>query len=95
MAENMVDANDPVSVARMMSRFCNIMNHNKEKFIEEMSNEHRTLQQCFTNLCSAWIRKCAEKKENGQFDARNEWSCKVSKEIVDAVEDVKYDGAFI
>jgi hypothetical protein len=90
-----VDTNDPKAVAEMMSRFCNVMTHNKEEFVKAMGYEHRTLQQCFTNLCFAWIRECAKKKEDGLFDARNEWSCKVSKQIVDAVEDVAYDGAFI
>lgn len=90
-----LNVNDAREVAEMMSRFCNVMTHNKEEFIEEMSYEHRTLQQCFTNLCFAWIRKCAEKHDDGNFDARNEWSCKVSKQIVEKVEDVAYDGAFI
>jgi hypothetical protein len=55
---------------------------NKEKeFIQEMSGEHRTLQQSFTKLCLAWLEHCAS--EDYHFDGRNEASHNVSKQIVE------------
>jgi len=84
---------DPVNAARELSDFVNNMSCDDKAFVKEMSCQHRTLQQSFTNLCFAWIRECARKDEEGQYDLRNEYSCKKSAEIVEKVE--LYDGAFI
>lgn len=78
-----------------MSEFVNNMSCPIDEFIEGMANEHRTLQQTFTNLCLAWIRKCAENHSKGNFDGRNLASCEVSRQIVETVEDAKYDCPFI
>jgi len=86
---------DPVEAAEAMSDFCNNMSMDAKKFVEEMSNKHRTLQQTFSNLCFAWIRKCAENHQNKNFDLRNERSCKVALEILQKVEDVEYNSPFI
>jgi len=71
---------------RTMSDFVNNMCHDPQEFVDLMAREHRTLQQCFTNLCFRWIRKCAEQGEEGNFDLRNEYSCQKSAEIVKAVD---------
>lgn len=53
---------------------------------ENMARQHRTLQQSFTALCFAWIKKCAAMKEEGRYDGRNEYSVKKCAEIVAALE---------
>lgn len=47
---------------------------NFKEFCEEMSREHRYLQNEFTLLCIEWLRTCA--KESYGVDGRNEWSKK-------------------
>ena len=86
---------DPVEAAEAMSDFCNNMTMDEKKFVETMNNQHRTLQQTFSSLCFAWIRKCAENHENKRFDLRNEHSCRVSSKIVQEVEDVRFKAPFI
>jgi len=71
---------------RTMSDFVNDMARDEKGFLTKMGQEHRTLQQSFTGLCFAWIKKCAEKADSGLFDGRNEYSVKKCKEILEKVE---------
>ena len=84
---------DAKEAAQAMSDFVNNMTCPIEEFVQNMNREHRTLQQTFTNLCFAWMRNCAKKYEEGNFDLRNEHSCQKSAEIVEKVD--LTDGAFI
>ena len=86
---------DAKEAAKAMSDFVNNMSCDQKAFIEEMANQHRTLQQSFTSLCFAWIRQCSKQFEDKNFDLRNEWSCKVSNEILKKIEDVEYNAPFI
>jgi len=86
---------DPKEAAREIADFVNNMSCNTKAFVEAMGNEHRTLQQSFTSLCFEWIRHCSKKYEDKNFDLRNEWSCKVSNDILKKVEDVEYDCPFV
>lgn len=70
--------------AEMMSNFVNKMGHDNKEFVEEMSREHRTLQQSFTGVCLAWIKYMAE---TDRIDGRNEYSQKVCKKLLTNVED--------
>ena len=72
--------------ARTLSDFVNDMNADEKHFIETMAREHRTLQQSFTGLCFAWIKRCAEQAESGNYDGRNEYSVKMCKEITEKTE---------
>ena len=81
---------DPVAAAGAMADFVNSLGCDKERFVAQMSIQHRTLQQSFTDLCFEWIRQCAKHHDDQNFDGRNEYSCEVCKKIVDAVEDVNY-----
>lgn len=58
-------------------------------FVEGMARKHRTLQQSFTNLCTAWLRHLAALEPN-QFDGRNEASVKLAKEIIEKVKAAVY-----
>jgi len=59
------------------------------EFVKEMSYEHRTLQQCFTGICLAWLTHLAGLKEF-EYDGRNEASVRIAKMILAAVPDAKY-----
>ena len=84
---------DSKEAAQAMSDFVNNMTCDIDGFVKGMIAEHRTLQQTFTNLCFAWIRKSAERYEQGNYDGRNEYSCKKCAEIVEKIE--LFDGPFI
>jgi hypothetical protein len=52
-----------------------------EAFVNEMGNQHRTLQQTFTGLCAKWLIHLAEQGKEGRFDLRNEDSVEFAMEI--------------
>ena len=70
-----------------LTDFVNNFNSDEKGFIEEMSGEHRTLQQSFTRLIFKWIEYCASNEYH--FDGRNEATHKISKELVDAFSKYK------
>lgn len=56
--------------------------------IEVFTNEHRTLQQAFfAKVVLTVIRHCAEMKDKGYFDLRNEEMCKCAKKIEPLIKD--------
>lgn len=66
--------------ARKVSDMLNSMGFNPEEFCEEMTKDHRTLQQNFTRLCFAWIKTCAS--DDYRHDDRNRASHVKCREIV-------------
>lgn len=54
-----------------------------QKFADELSNHHRTMQQNFTRMCVSWLEHLASQDS---FDNRNEASVRIAKEFVDKVE---------
>ena len=66
--------------AEMISQMLSTMGFDYEGFCRAMSQEHRTLQQCFTRLCIHWLSTCAS--EDYQYDERNEASHEVSKALM-------------
>lgn len=51
-----------------------------------ITNNHRTLQQCTFGLFMALIQEWKRLYESGYYDARNEFTCQKSKEIVENIE---------
>lgn len=51
-------------------------------FLEQMSRDHRTLQQSFTRLCLQWLEQVAERKGPQFTDARNETSQEIAEKIM-------------
>lgn len=72
--------------ASMVSEMVNSMSFKPEEFAEEMTKEHRTLQQTFTRTAIAWILKCAS--DDYITDGRNEASQEVAKDIVKAYKEM-------
>ena len=67
--------------------YLNSFSSKEKEFIEEMSKEHRTLQQSFTKLCLAWVEHCASPEY--RFDGRNEQSHNISKDILEGFKQFK------
>lgn len=65
---------------QQVSGMLNNFSFNPEKFCEEMTKEHRTLQQSFTRLCIHWLCTCAD--ENYRYDERNEASHEIAKALI-------------
>lgn len=52
-------------------------------FLEQMSKDHRTLQQSFTRMCLQWLEQVAERKGPQFTDLRNEKSQQISEQLMD------------
>lgn len=59
-------------------------------FCESMSREHRYLQYEFTNLCLNWLAQCRKMYNEGNYDGRNEYACKMGKELWDYIDSDKF-----
>lgn len=53
-----------------------------EGFLDEMSRDHRTLQQSFTRMCLQWLEQVAERKGPQFLDRRNEDSQKIATQLM-------------
>jgi hypothetical protein len=70
-------------VAQAVSGLCNSYGSEERKvFIEEMSHDHRSLQQAFTRLCVDWLKKVATQSHDG----RNIASVMLAKELEPILE---------
>lgn len=73
-------------VAIDLSKALNSMNSNKEVirgFVDGLTQQHRTLQQCSMRAIYALIQRWAKMAEDGQYDLRNEGTVNFCQEIVD------------
>ena len=68
-------------VVSTFSDYINTMSYKAaiDRFVDLMARQHRTLQQSFTALCFAWLRKVAS--DDYSVDGRNEASQKAAKAI--------------
>lgn len=74
----------PKELAEQITDAINVMGFNEQDFATQMLNQHRTLQQNFSNLCIAWFYKIADTE---YFDGRNQASVEVGKKIKQALGD--------
>lgn len=72
-------------IVKEITDFVNTFTLNQEEFNEEMSRQHRTLQQSFTRLCMKWIEHVAS--DEYQTDLRNESAKSVSKKLIQPFKD--------
>ena len=76
--------------ARMISDMVNSeMGYEIDAFLEFWNNEHRTLQQRFTELVAKWLYILKE-KDNGMYDARNAYSVGFAKGAFEGLKDFKF-----
>lgn len=80
--------NNERDLAKACTRAVNSYVFNCEKFCDAMLGEHRTLQQSFTRLCIAWLRRLAV-LEPYQIDPRNEYSVRIGKIVTKALDDAE------
>ena len=67
---------------RKVSEMLNSFTFDYRGFCEEMTREHRTLQQSFTRLCVHWLATCAS--DEYRYDGRNEASHEVAKALIES-----------
>jgi hypothetical protein len=70
---------------RFFSNFVNGRLCNRKYVAEKMCKEHRYLQEQMFLVCLSYIRRLAENYEEGRYDGRNEYSCKTSSLIIQAL----------
>ena len=58
-------------------------------FVNTMSRQHRTIQQRFTKLCVAWLKRLAATSD-GHYDERNEASVLFARSIKDKLDDSSF-----
>ena len=83
----MIDRKDASKeMARTLGDFVNGHDRDDDRrtFTDEMSCQHRTLQQNFTRLCVAWLEHLGMDVHK-QFDARNEASVMLGREFVETI----------
>jgi len=68
--------------ARALSDFVNNMSSDDEGFAEEITNDHRTLQQSSMRVFLLCMKKWALAYEIGRYDGRNEYTCKLAAAIM-------------
>ena len=69
-----------------LSDFVNVSTHDKQEFANQVTNEHRYLQQEMFNAMFKCIENWAEAKDNGRYDARNEYAVKASKAMIEGLK---------
>lgn len=68
--------------AEEFSDFVNGSMSSAKEVAKHMANEHRYLQGQMFRVCLEYIKVLSKNYENGLYDARNEYACKTSNEIV-------------
>jgi hypothetical protein len=71
--------------ANFVEHMVNDCGFDEKVVAEKMAFTHPTLQQSFMRLCLNFIKLMSEKS---RFDARNESSVKMAKQIVEAISDI-------
>jgi len=74
-------------VVDMVADFLNVFGDSKriQEFVSEMESQHRTLQQSFTRLCVAWLKRLAE--PDYHYDDRNKASVRLAQSLKDKLEE--------
>lgn len=72
-------------MAEHLSNFVNSGVHDKKAFAQAVTSDHRYLQQEMFNSMLKCIEGWSEASDSGQYDARNEFACKASKVMIEAV----------
>lgn len=70
-----------IVAAESLASTVNELGFDEKAFAFALSNQHRTLQQNMMRAFLAFARQLADDYSNGNFDLRNEASCKLALEI--------------
>lgn len=81
---------DVKKVGNLVEDYVNNMGYEPEKLAQHFAGMHRTLQQCFMRVVICFLKIQAKAYEEGDYDLRNERTCKLCKDIVDRYSDDLY-----
>jgi len=83
---------DMEKVWEMLSNAINNFNDttNAEAFFNQLTRQHRTLQQSFWRMMIFTIKEYAKLRESGWYDLRNEESVKMCEGLAQWLEDNYY-----
>ena len=83
------DTADAKFVVKVLADYVNRFDHDHKEFAEELSRQHRTLQQGATRLFMDWMKSVYDKDidSTGQsHDLRNEATVKLARKMFDTLE---------
>lgn len=83
-----VDTYDPIQMAQAIADHVNSISTNSKEFCDAMADQHRTLQQSFTRLCTNWIIYCGSPEYRNRTDGRNEASAKLGQFMIESGVDL-------
>ncbi len=72
------------AAAKTLSAFVNAYGHSTKAFVQQITSEHRTLQQQMFEVMLSCIKAWAESEH---YDLRNEYTVMKSKEIMNVLQD--------
>jgi hypothetical protein len=78
---------DGRQLAREFADFVNNFSCNQSDFVETLLTEHRTLQQSAFDVMLNCIRTWSDMYEQGDYDLRNEDTCRICNQIVNQLGD--------
>jgi hypothetical protein len=68
------------------SDFVNVSTHDKQEFANQVTNEHRFLQQEMFNAMLKCIENWSDAYTGGRYDARNEYAVKASQAMIEGLK---------
>jgi hypothetical protein len=68
------------------SDFVNVSTNDKQEFANQVTSEHRYLQQEMFNAMMKCVENWEKNYDSGHYDARNEYACKASKAMIDGLK---------
>lgn len=79
------ETEDAIELAQMFSKFVNSIGNHVGDVVQVLSRDHRTLQQGVTRFCVAWLEECNRKRQERDYDLRNEASAELGKKFVEKI----------
>lgn len=77
-----------LQMANALSDFANIaVSNEKLSFVEAVTTDHKTLQEDTFMMFLKCMEQWSEMKVQGNYDARNEYTCKASSVMIKALKD--------
>ena len=83
------DTADAKFVVKVLTDFVNRFDHDHKEFAEELSRQHRTLQQGATRLFMDWMKSVYDKDIDRPetYDLRNEATVKLARKMFDTLDE--------
>lgn len=74
-------------MGEQFSDFVNVSTHDRQEFADTVTTEHRFLQQEMFMAMMKCIENWSEDHDKGSYDARNEYTVKASKAMIQGLKD--------